>query len=232
MEKKTNLDKTVEVKIKQKKVKSSSHKKNVAKTILIVELLVILIPCAIFGFILIKAFAKTGSPVDGQRFENALDPAIETEDIQSLQTSLSSITGIEKADINLTTGQLRVTLDAEDGLSSDEIKKIAEKAYSNVNSKLPISKYFTNSSSKRMYDLSISVYNFADDTKEGMICWVVQKNGQMAEPVYSEPTVPIDEDLAKELRGEKTEETPDVIGELADGEQIEEGAEQLNEESE
>ena len=40
------VESTVEVKIKQKKVKSSSHKKNVAKTILIVELLVILIPCA------------------------------------------------------------------------------------------------------------------------------------------------------------------------------------------
>lgn len=203
--------KTIETQVKTKKKKKrkplGAHK--AARYILIIGIIIILIPCVLLGIILISASRVGGSPVNGNRFEKDLNPAITSSDVESIQSSINGISGVESAVVNLTTGQLRITVDTKDSLENSEIEDICYDAYDIVTKKLAVGTYFTNSSSKRMYDLEVTVYNYADDEKADMICWNVQKNGQMEEPVYKELTKPNDEDLVKELRGELIEEEPE-----------------------
>lgn len=207
MEENRKVDQTIKVDVEQKKKKKKkmgAHK--TAKLILIVGLVIIAIPCICLGIILIQASKATGNPVNGSRFNNGYDPQIVETDISCLETSIQAMSNVESVEVNLTTGQLRISVDVKDSLNNEEVEEIARAVYEKVNSKLPTSKYFTSTSSNRMYDLAINVYNFADSDKEGMACWNVQKNGQMKDVVFDSVTTPKNEELVKELRGETDEE--------------------------
>ena len=201
------LEKTLEVnpeaKKKKKKKKLGAHQ--AAKYILIIGLIIIAIPCTFLGFILIQASTGTGKPVNGDRFENALNPEITEAEVTSLQSAISGLSNIENCEVNLINGQVRITVDCKDSLESSEIESITKKVFEQVNSKLPMSSYFTSTASKRMYDLSINVFNFAECESEDMICWNVQKNSQMEKEIYKELTKPNDEELVAELTQKVTE---------------------------
>ncbi len=194
------------VNTKQKQIKK---KKKMSKggIVLLVGAIIILIPCLIFGGILLSAALETGNPVVGNRFNNDLNPSISSSATSSLENSIKALSGVEDCNIVLTSAQYRVNVDTVDSLSDSEIQSLVVEVYNLVNQQLPVSTYFTSTDSEKMYDLSINVYN---TTSDGNIYYILTKNSKMTAYSIQCVSSPVDEDLAKELRGENTPSTEDT----------------------
>lgn len=190
-----------------KKEKQVKGKKKLSKgaLVLIISLIIILIPCLIFGGILISAALESGKPVDGNRFKGDLNPAITSSNTSSIKNSIESLSGVEKCDIELTSAQYRVNVDTVDTLTDKQIEDLCVDIYNIVNKELPMATYFTASSSEKMYDLAVNVYNKIDDDN---IYYILTKNSKM--DTYSVQCVSsaVDEELASDLRGENDIEEP------------------------
>ena len=193
--KKVNTQNQVKIKTKKKKMSKGG-------IVLLVGIIVILIPCLIFGGILLSAALETGKPVSGSRFNNDLNPSISNSNTKSLETTISAMSGVESCEIVLKSAQYRVNVNTTDSLSDSQIKDLAVDVYNAVNTALPISTYFTSTDSEKMYDLSINVYNYISENDDTMIYYILTKNSNM--DTYSLQCVSsaVDEDLAAELRGE------------------------------
>ena len=190
-----------------KKEKQVKGKKKLSKgaLVLIISLIIILIPCLIFGGILISAALESGKPVDGNRFKGDLNPAITSSNTSSIKNSIEALSGVEKCDIELTSAQYRVNVDTVDTLTDKQIEELCVDIYNIVNKELPMATYFTASSSEKMYDLAVNVYNKIDDDN---IYYILTKNSKM--DTYSVQCVSsaVDEELASDLRGENDIEEP------------------------
>lgn len=190
-----------------KKEKQVKGKKKLSKgaLVLIISLIIILIPCLIFGGILISAALESGKPVDGNRFKGDLNPAITSSNTSSIKNSIEALSGVEKCDIELTSAQYRVNVDTVDTLTDKQIEDLCVDIYNIVNKELPMATYFTASSSEKMYDLAVNVYNKIDDDN---IYYILTKNSKM--DTYSVQCVSsaVDEKLASDLRGENDIEEP------------------------
>lgn len=190
-----------------KKEKQVKGKKKLSKgaLVLIISLIIILIPCLIFGGILISAALESGKPVDGNRFKGDLNPAITSSNTSSIKNSIEALNGVEKCDIELTSAQYRVNVDTADTLTDKQIEDLCVDIYNIVNKELPMATYFTASSSEKMYDLAVNVYNKIDDDN---IYYILTKNSKM--DTYSVQCVSsaVDEELASDLRGENDIEEP------------------------
>lgn len=190
-----------------KKEKQVKGKKKLSKgaLVLIISLIIILIPCLIFGGILISAALESGKPVDGNRFKGDLNPAITSSNTSSIKNSIEALSGVEKCDIELTSAQYRVNVDTVDTLTDKQIEDLCVDIYNIVNKELPMATYFTASSSEKMYDLAVNVYNRIDDDN---IYYILTKNSKM--DTYSVQCVSsaVDEELASDLRGENDIEEP------------------------
>lgn len=197
------------VNTKQKQIKK---KKKMSKgaIVLLVGAIIILIPCLIFGGILLSAALETGKPVVGNRFNNDLNPSISKSATSSLESSIKALSGVEKCNIELTSAQYRVNVDTVDSLSDSEIQELVVEVYNLVNQELPISTYFTATDSEKMYDLAINVYTTTSDDN---IYYILTKNSKMTAYSIQCVSSPVDEDLAKELRGENTSSTEDTTTE-------------------
>lgn len=190
-----------------KKEKQVKGKKKLSKgaLVLIISLIIILIPCLIFGGILISAALESGKPVDGNRFKGDLNPAITSSNTSNIKNSIEALSGVEKCDIELTSAQYRVNVDTIDTLTDKQIEDLCVDIYNIVNKELPMATYFTASSSEKMYDLAVNVYNKIDDDN---IYYILTKNSKM--DTYSVQCVSsaVDEELASDLRGENDIEEP------------------------
>lgn len=190
-----------------KKEKQVKGKKKLSKgaLVLIISLIIILIPCLIFGGILISAALESGKPVDGNRFKGDLNPAITSSNTSSIKNSIEALSGVEKCDIELTSAQYRVNVDTVDTLTDKQIEDLCVDIYNIVNKELPMATYFTASSSEKMYDLAVNVYNKIDGDN---IYYILTKNSKM--DTYSVQCVSsaVDEELASDLRGENDIEEP------------------------
>lgn len=190
-----------------KKEKQIKGKKKLSKgaLVLIISLIIILIPCLIFGGILISAALESGKPVDGNRFKGDLNPTITSSNTSSIKNSIEALSGVEKCDIELTSAQYRVNVDTVDTLTDKQIEDLCVDIYNIVNKELPMATYFTASSSEKMYDLAVNVYNKIDDDN---IYYILTKNSKM--DTYSVQCVSsaVDEELASDLRGENDIEEP------------------------
>lgn len=194
-----------------KKQKQNKRKMSKSATMLVIGLLVIFIPCAIYAGILISAALQTGSPILGERFDGDLDPAITKNDISSIETKLSSIDGVEEVEVVLLSGQMRVNVNVDDALTNEQIEVIIDEAYEGVTGVLSIDKYFTSNGGKRMYDLAINVYNLVDPEDDSMVYYILTKNAMMEEKTIQLVSEPLNPDLAADLRGEnETENTTDT----------------------
>lgn len=193
--KKVNTQNQVKIKTKKKKMSKGG-------IVLLVGIIVILIPCLIFGGILLSAALETGKPVSGSRFNNDLNPSISNSNTKSLETTISAMSGVESCEIVLKSAQYRVNVNTTDSLSESQIKDLAVDVYNAVNTALPISTYFTSTDSEKMYDLSINVYNYISEDDETMIYYILTKNSNMDTYTLQCVSSAVDEDLAAELRGE------------------------------
>lgn len=183
---------------------TKKEKKKLSKggIVLIVGLIIIAIPVIVFLTIILSAALKTGKPIVGNRFDGDLNPAITSSQTAQLEKSIEGISGVDDCTIVLTSAQYRINVDTSDSLSSEQIEKLTVDIYNAVNSQLPVGTYFTASGSEKMYDLSINVYNFVDANNENMVYYILTKNSKMETYSLQCVSEPVDEELAKELRGE------------------------------
>ena len=182
----------------------TKEKKKLSKgaIVLIIGLVIIAIPVIVFLTIILSAALKTGKPIVGNRFDGDLNPAITSAQTTQLEKSIEAISGVDDCTIVLTSAQYRINVDTSDSLTSEQIEKLTVDVYNAVNSQLPVNTYFTASGSKKMYDLAINVYNFVDANNENMTYYILTKNSKMEAYSLQCVSEPVDEDLAKELRGE------------------------------
>ena len=176
--------------------------------ILIIGLIIIAIPCFIFGGILISSALQSGTPVIGTRFDNDLETKISNDDITKIKDSLENLAGVESVTVDgTTTGQCIVLLDVVDSYSEEEASKVADDAYKKVLEVLPVGTYFTATDTNKNYDLSIHVYNRLEkgDDEASWSYVILTKNSKMELPDTQIVSAPLDEHLAKELRGELEE---------------------------
>ena len=203
------------------KTKTTKKRKlSKAAIILIFGLLIILIPLGVFGSVLLHSWITNNNPVIGDRFANDLDPAITKDNMDSIKSQISSISGVEKVDIVMTTSQMRVNIDTADNLSQEQIANIAQDAYQKVNGVTPVATYFTSTNEKKMYDLAINVYNYIKEDDETMIYVLLTKNSKMEKPETQVVSEPVNAELAYELThvGEVPETTPETTEETTEEE--------------
>lgn len=197
---------------KNKKPVTGTAKKHKKKeldrstVILITGLVLIVIPCLILGWILISASLDTGTPILGDRFQGDLDPAITSEQISQIETQVASEGSVDSVTVELATATLRIYVDAADSLSEEEATALSQTVYQDVTSVLPESTYFTSTSSKKMYDLEVHVYNdLSLAGTEGYMYVIRTKNAAMEQAEVQTVSKPLDADLAQQLRDELEE---------------------------
>ena len=214
----------------KKKVKRSVTKKQMRRVRIIfwVCLLLLLIPVLIFGWILLSAALDTGSPILGDRYKDDLDPAITKAELDQIRNNVGDLSGVEKAEVHMATATLRVYADISDSASIDTAKSTADRVYQTVTAVLDPSVYFTQTDSKKMYDLEVHVYNKVSEADDDSVVYVVEtKTSSMEAPVSQVVSEPIDAELAQQLRDNvenrgKPTPTPDESGEMTlTGEEME-----------
>ena len=196
--------KTVKKKPAAAPAKKHKTKKNDKSTmILIVGLVLIAIPCAILGWILISASMDTGKPINGDRFKGDLDPAITKDQLSEIESRIKGENQVEKVTVELTTATLRVYVDTVDSISDEEASALSETAYNDVTAVLNEGTYFTASNGKKMYDLEVHVYNNVDKSGSEDYVYVIRaKNSSMEQAATQIVSKPLDADLAQQLREE------------------------------
>lgn len=192
-----------------KSVKKVNHRKNIRKkkrqnrtaAVFWVVLIIFLIPFFIFGWILLSAAMDTGSPILGSRYENDLNPAITKADMDTIKSNVASLAGVEKSDVQLATGTLRVYAKIADSSSEADADSTASAVYNTVTSVLDPSTYFSQHDGEKMYDLEVHVYNLDQDRNSDSFVYVIEtKTSNMSAPVQQTVSKPIDAALAESLR--------------------------------
>lgn len=215
--------------VKEPAMKKSKNSGNTGKSgkkkhnwLLWVTLVIILIPCLLMLYIIIGSHRSSNSPVEGNRFDGTLNPAITEEDRTALQSSLN-MDGVESVSVNLTSATLRVIINTQDDLSEAAVTDIMNAAYDAVIAKLPVETYFTNktegSNVSKMYDLEVEVYNIIpanDEQKASQIHMTRVKNSAAESDVTSILSSPKNEEISDELLNPDTSTPPS--SEAAQGE--------------
>lgn len=174
------------------------------------SLVVIAIPCLIVAIVLLQSMGAQNNPVSGNRFsKNDLNPSISKAEMNTVRDAVASnVSDIENITINLKSATLRINVNADDSVNEEDVAKMVDAIYDQVNAVLPIDEYFTNREDSKMYDLEINVYNWLvdDNHPDGQIYIQCTKTGA-GEKVVDNLTSPKDVDLVNSITrtGEKVE---------------------------
>lgn len=203
-----------------------------ASWIIIVGLLIIAIPCAAFLYILLSAQAATGTAISGDRFTGDLDPAITETQMANVVTSVETIEGVESAEVILKSATVRVYVDTLDEMTPEVAEGIANQAYEKLTAECDPSVYFTQTASKKMYDIEVHAYNLTENRdSEEFVYVILSKSSSMEAPIARLVSEPLDPELAaqllekldRKLNPEKYETNSDEItvgeGEIVEGEE-------------
>ena len=203
-----------------------------ASWIIIVGLLIIAIPCAAFLYILLSAQAATGTAISGDRFTGDLDPAITETQMANVVTSVETIEGVESAEVILKSATVRVYVDTLDEMTPEVAEGIANQAYEKLTAECDPSVYFTQTASKKMYDIEVHAYNLTENRdSEEFVYVILSKSSSMEAPIARLVSEPLDSELAtqllekldRKLNPEKYETNSDEItvgeGEIVEGEE-------------
>lgn len=198
----------------QVKTKKTRKRMSRSALVLIIGLLIIAIPVIIFAAILGISALQTGTPREGSRFDNDLDPKITADQVNALQSDLSGISSVEDVEVVLSEGQLKVFIDTSDSLSEEQVDGIVASAYNKVSAALPINTYFTATDTSKMYDLQINVYTTPEASPIGSTdsrqYKLLHKNSTEAQYGIDDMAHPKDPNLAAELEGLTTSAETDA----------------------
>ena len=216
---------------KEKKAKKKGRM-DAASWIIIIGLLIIAVPCAAFLYILLSAQAATGTAISGDRFTGDLDPAITETQMANVVTSVETIEGVESAEVILKSATVRVYVDTLDEMTPEVAEGIANQAYEKLTAECDPSVYFTQTASKKMYDIEVHAYNLTENRdSEEFVYVILSKSSSMEAPIARLVSEPLDPELAaqllekldRKLNPEKYETNSDEItvgeGEIVEGEE-------------
>ncbi len=187
----------------QKTTKKTKKRRriSVSAVILVIGIVIILIPFGILAYLIFGATLGTGTPLFGSRFTNDLNPAITQEKVAALDTSISGLTGVEEASLNLRAATLRITIDTTDTLIATEISELTKQVYQQIDTALPVATYFKSDEVKKMYDLEITVFNLKNKPDEATYFqFILVKNANMETWAIQEVSKPLDPEIAKALQ--------------------------------
>ncbi|MBR5003897.1 MAG: hypothetical protein IKY14_00360 [Erysipelotrichaceae bacterium] len=203
-----------------------------ASWIIIIGLLIIAVPCAAFLYILLSAQAATGTAISGDRFTGDLDPAITETQMANVVTSVETIEGVESAEVILKSATVRVYVDTLDEMTPEVAQGIANQAYEKLTAECDPSVFFTQTASKKMYDIEVHAYNLTENRdSEEFVYVILSKSSSMEAPIARLVSEPLDPELAaqllekldRKLNPEKYETNSDEItvgeGEIVEGEE-------------
>lgn len=163
----------------QKKVKSVKPRQG--HKLVWLTLIIIAIPVAMIGFVLLTSMGGQNKPVVGNRYSKSdLNPEISNEMLSQMEQNLGTIDNVEGVSINLKSATVRVLLDLNDDADSETAENAAQAAYDEIDSLCPVSEYFTNKEKSKMYDLEINAYNYLVDdmhTQDGQVYIQLTKTG-------------------------------------------------------
>ena len=179
-----------------KKVKTRKQNSKI-KVIFWICLVLVVIPIAVFAWMIISAALDTGTPILGNRYKNDLDPAITKSELEEIKSATSNISGVE-----LATATLRVYADIDDDASVESCKTIANEVYRAITSTLDANVYFSQHDGMKMYDLEVHVYNkMPKESNDDSFNYVIEtKTSSMDEPIAQVVSEPINAELAQQLR--------------------------------
>ncbi len=171
-----------------------------------IALVVLIVPIVFFVYIVVDTSGKTGEPVVGNRFQNALNPAITEKDLSTVKNNLQ-IDNAVKTEVILKSATLRVYVQLPDQTSSDNVHAVVEQAYEMVTNTLSVDTYFTNGANDRkMYDLEVHVYNFTpgEASSDWNVYVTKSKNAAAKESIVDVLTSPKNQDVANSLLNPET----------------------------
>jgi hypothetical protein len=180
--------------------------------VLILSLVLIAIPTVAIGKVLYDAFAATGTPLFGNRYDLDLNPEITSEQLSELESKISEEVLVDDVNITLISASLRVNVDVKDEITLEELTTLATALYSHVAAILPVETYFKMNETSKMYDLELHIFNnleLKDDESYKYLIFLL--NSVMEEPLIqlvSDPKNPeFVEELYNRLNEESEEET-------------------------
>jgi hypothetical protein len=180
--------------------------------VLILSLVLIAIPTVAIGKVLYDAFAATGTPLFGNRYDLDLNPKITSEQLSELESKISEEVLVDDVNITLISASLRVNVDVKDEITLEELTTLATALYSHVAAILPVETYFKMNETSKMYDLELHIFNnleLKDDESYKYLIFLL--NSVMEEPLIqlvSDPKNPeFVEELYNRLNEESEEET-------------------------
>jgi hypothetical protein len=193
--------------------KTPGKKRKISKihwptVILILSLVLIAIPTVAIGKVLYDAFAATGTPLFGKRFETDLNPAITQQQLVELENKVSAEALVDDVKITLISATLRVNVDVSDEITHDQLKALATSLYSHVVTVFPPQTYFKMNENSKMYDLELHIYNNLELKDEDSYKYLIfLLNSVMEEPLIQLVSDPKNPEYVKELYDRLNSET-------------------------
>ncbi len=187
---------------KETKIRKS-HRSRRTIAVFWICLILVITPIAILGWMLVSSAMDTHKPVLGNRYEGDLDPAITQEQIDTINTSVAAIDGVEAEFSNMATATLRIYAKVANTATKEDATAMAQNIYSTVTTTLDPTVYFAQADGKKMYDLEIHVYNMSaeeDRTADTFVYVIGTKTSNMTDPQYQTVSEARYPELAQQLR--------------------------------
>ena len=187
---------------KETKIRKS-HRSRRTIAVFWICLILVITPIAILGWMLVSSAMDTHKPVLGNRYEGDLDPAITREQIDTINTSVAAIDGVEAEFSNMATATLRIYAKVANTATKEDATAMAQNIYSTVTTTLDPTVYFAQADGKKMYDLEIHVYNMSaeeDRTADTFVYVIGTKTSNMTDPQYQTVSEARYPELAQQLR--------------------------------
>ena len=181
----------------------------------------LLIPMIFFVYVLFSAYANTGKPILGNRFNGDLDPAIQSSEITTVQSDISRLENVEEVNLVLKIATVRIYVVVSEVVEKESYAEIASMVYEEAIKTWPEDKYFSVINGlQKQYDIEIHVLNtMTDVNSENFTYYILVKNSSMAEPLGQLVSEAINPELAIALR-ERADEKNNPIVEDANGDDI------------
>ena len=160
--------------------------------------ILIIIPVGYFVKLLHDASLEGNVPVLGDRLKHNLQFVITDEQLDSIRSSVGSMENVEKYEVNLIVDTLRVTVDANDELTSDQLKEMTKSIYAIVDENAPVDTYFVQHDDYKQYDMEINAFTNLD--AESPIIVSLYRNSNMENYTVQDLTSPVNKKIADRLK--------------------------------
>jgi hypothetical protein len=157
------------------------------------------IPVLILVVILLQSSLQTGKVIEGNRFNNDLNPEISKSVLETLEERIQGLEGYVSSEVSLEAATVIISVELNSDIDQEGFVQMVGELYTFVDETLPISTYFTSSDSMKMYDLQIDVYNRNADESINLHT-ILTKNANMLDIHIQDVSTALNPELAEELR--------------------------------